>query len=277
MSEEEATSNMIGLNDVQLLQYIESIIKSDSDDTIRKVNENTNIQTKAIAVSIENISRRLFTVEGDIANLDNRLTVLENSNDCEQAEITNSVINEVKERLYREKNVIIFGVSGADHPQQVYNLRSKIFVNASFNIDDVSYHRTGKSSNSRSRPIKLILDSIEHAKWVLHNQKQICPPYKDKPQREDGSKTLYSRSTNGQAGGIAISKEKGIGTSFNALLNGLDFGNSNDFYNLHDDVMDSERTTQPKSQRQQQNSVRGYKRNYTQQQSRMSTSRLSTA
>ncbi|KAJ8672016.1 hypothetical protein QAD02_003275 [Eretmocerus hayati] len=170
-------SEINDLNNSQMLDIIRNIIKKDSNNTISRINENTNAKIDASSISIEKVSRRLFNVENELSELGNRVKILENTQFNEQTEITEAMINEVKERPFRERNVIIFGIPESSNAQALNNLLAQIFADAPLEMNEVQYTRIGKPADNKSRPVKLMLKTVEQARWVLKNQRDICPEY----------------------------------------------------------------------------------------------------
>ncbi|KAJ8665944.1 hypothetical protein QAD02_007606 [Eretmocerus hayati] len=178
-SEEEVdelqTQKVDEFTNTQMLEVIRRMLKKDGTNTIAEINRNTNEKTKVITDSLKSLSSRLMSVEEQITELDNRVTVIENSHWNEQQEISENVVSEVKERIYREKNVIMFGVPEFETPQLLQDLLTTMLANAPFQLNNIQYHRIGKTTGDKCRPLKLKLDSLDDAKWMLINQRKFCP------------------------------------------------------------------------------------------------------
>ncbi|KAJ8684510.1 hypothetical protein QAD02_020302 [Eretmocerus hayati] len=64
-----------------------------------------------------------------------------------------------RERIYREKNVIIFGVQESNDPLYLSQVINSMLARAPFNPQDIQYYRIGKEAVDKPRPVKLILQT----------------------------------------------------------------------------------------------------------------------
>ncbi|KAJ8666099.1 hypothetical protein QAD02_007761 [Eretmocerus hayati] len=105
----------------------------------------------------------------------NRITILENVHQTSNIEIQEQLYYEVQERMRRGENVIILGVPKSTEDDFLENFLSEI-VNGKevpFELKKCRYFRIGKVNKEKSRSVKIIMDTLEHAKWLLVNQKKF--------------------------------------------------------------------------------------------------------
>ncbi|KAJ8670950.1 hypothetical protein QAD02_002209 [Eretmocerus hayati] len=137
-----------------------------------KTNKNVDSKTSEILTKMDDALSRISNLEERMGDALDRITVLENTQQTDKVESQEQLYYEVQERLSREKNIILFGVPESDEAEFVANFLVGFFsgVDPSFKIDNYRYIRFGKKAKDKSRPVKVIFSSSEHAKWCLQNK-----------------------------------------------------------------------------------------------------------
>ncbi|KAJ8666248.1 hypothetical protein QAD02_007910 [Eretmocerus hayati] len=101
--------------------------------------------------------------------------ILENVHSNGTAEMSDEIINEVKEQMVKEKNVIFLGIPENNSSNFFANFLLEILTDAPFDVSQLRSQRLGKLVADSCRPVKLICEYSEDAKWILVIQKGFSP------------------------------------------------------------------------------------------------------
>ncbi|KAJ8682339.1 hypothetical protein QAD02_018131 [Eretmocerus hayati] len=139
-----------------MLKQIKSLINKSAN----AINQNVDEKTSSIASQITDAVLKIASFQADKGTIKQEMT-------------------EIKHRpkkgcTVKKKNIIIFGVDENDetyHPKE--EIMSLLSV-APFSLEEIRVLRLGKAGADKIRPVKVIFNSHEEAKWALINQKSLC-------------------------------------------------------------------------------------------------------
>ncbi|KAJ8685894.1 hypothetical protein QAD02_021687 [Eretmocerus hayati] len=157
-----------------LLTQMRKLMKGELERSTSNIKNNIDMKTEAISSKIDKLSERVDDLEHDIDDLNSRVTVLESAKHNHQIELNDILVDEIKERIYRERNVIIFGIQESEDPLYLTQVLQNMLNRAPFNLQDIQFFRIRNQNGNTSRPVELILQSADHAKWIIRNQRKIC-------------------------------------------------------------------------------------------------------
>lgn len=154
-----------------------STLISKVDGLATMVNKLSDVpnDTKIIKSEIRSIQEKLNTIEPKLVDLDKRLTTLENSESSASHTKVEDVIEELKERDLRMKNIIVFNApeSPYDQPQAAKPHETSILTTIvhcavpDYDVSKIKFFRLGSKSVGKTRPIKLIFPSEGEMRQVL--------------------------------------------------------------------------------------------------------------
>lgn len=145
------------------------------DDTLKPLWKLMQSRFLKIDGGLGNVSSTLNTTVKRVDRIDKRVKALEDS----VLQAPEDVYREVKERMMREKNFIIFNADdGKDAATNDLPSLMKILIDSGlkipFAMDDVKVKRLGKEFvEGKQRPLKVMLRSADHVQWVFANKKKI--------------------------------------------------------------------------------------------------------
>ncbi|KAJ8684732.1 hypothetical protein QAD02_020525 [Eretmocerus hayati] len=154
-----------------LWERVLSLVNQESDE----MNENVDKKTSAISGKLDDALPRIKNLESDMNDAINCITTLENVHRTSNIELQEQLYYGVQERMRREKTVIILGVpeSGEDHFLEDFLSELIDGKEVPFELGKCRYFCIGMVSKEKSRTVKIIMDTLEHAKWLLINQKSL--------------------------------------------------------------------------------------------------------
>ncbi|KAJ8667827.1 hypothetical protein QAD02_009490 [Eretmocerus hayati] len=109
-----------------------------------------------------------------MTEIKHRVSEMETFQTDDKHQLGEQLIAEAKERMHREKNIIIFGVDENDETDDLKEEIIFLLSGAPFSLEEIRVLRLGKADADKIRPVKVIFNSHEEAKWVLINQKSFC-------------------------------------------------------------------------------------------------------
>ncbi|KAJ8666762.1 hypothetical protein QAD02_008424 [Eretmocerus hayati] len=152
----------------ELWSKMKTLINSEAE----KTNKNVDFKTNEISAKIDDALTRITCLEDNMSEALNRITVLENIQHSDKLDVQEQLYHEVHERLMREKNIIILGVPESEEVGFVENYLSDLLndENIPFCAENYRQIRFGKMTAGKSRPVKIIFNSPDYAKWCLRNK-----------------------------------------------------------------------------------------------------------
>lgn len=128
----------------------------------------------------DKIDSSLCTINDDINLSSQRLTKLEDKVEVlEEAILGETIYVEVKERLLKEKNFIIYNYPDSVNASTVdlANIK-KIFTDSGldlpFELSEIKVARLGANyTQGKNRLVKVILKDADHVHWVFHKAKEL--------------------------------------------------------------------------------------------------------
>lgn len=169
------------LSDVwNLLVNLQSTVQS-QDTNFKNINNNLQVlenNFKSMQSTLKNLHTELSQLQLDKSSLESELILLrdkldklEKSTKMIPQSYNNDVFTEVKDRLSREKNILVFNVPEED--DQLLNIGVDLLKDLSLpNIKITRSKRLGTIS-SKNRPILLELDSPFHVHEVLKSKTKL--------------------------------------------------------------------------------------------------------
>ncbi|KAJ8672472.1 hypothetical protein QAD02_003731 [Eretmocerus hayati] len=144
-------------------------------DESEKINRNVDTKTSEISGKIDDALTRINNLEEKVEDAMDRITVLENIQQSDRSEEQEQMYHEVQDRIQREKNVIVFGVPESDEENFLDKFIEDLFAGkgAPFDMNCCRYHRFGKNAEDKTRPVKIVFNLPEYAKWTLLNQSKF--------------------------------------------------------------------------------------------------------
>lgn len=137
------------------------------DHVIRKLDN--------LSVNVSSVNDRLNGMEDRIVKVEEKMDSFEDKFDS----INDNVYSEFKERVNREKNILIFNLDDSVNASNTdFETVKKIFTDSHldlpFDLNNVRTYRLGKKYNkAKKRPLKVIFESADHVDWVFHNKSSI--------------------------------------------------------------------------------------------------------
>ncbi|XP_061728918.1 uncharacterized protein LOC133533861 [Cydia pomonella] len=171
----------------------EKFMTSMREDISQIKNQIGNIQVTTEHLSKENekISSEISSLKQHISNTDDKIKSLQTDINVLKSESSadnpntrpldeEGLIKEIRERAYREKNIIIYGISeladgNIQEKQQhdnneVHNITQLIIENSPV---PQQIFRLGKFNPNKTRPVKVCYDSAQTVKQILRNKNKI--------------------------------------------------------------------------------------------------------
>ncbi|KAJ8665817.1 hypothetical protein QAD02_007479 [Eretmocerus hayati] len=99
---------------------------------------------------------------------------METKTDTITEKLDSGSINEVKDRMVREKNVIMHNVPEGSTNNFLAQFMSSLSSNGPFDFNMLKFERLGKVDPNKPRPVEIIFTSPDHAKLTLVDQKEFC-------------------------------------------------------------------------------------------------------
>lgn len=179
------------------------------------------VELTELKVSTSTTSEKVESLQNEIENLKKRSTESRNN----LSNITENTMIELRERIAREKNLIITGILESKNPDE--NKRQSDDTNAINNIlkdiykecpNPIKIFRLGNHKEGRCRPIKICFDSDEIPKIILRKKKSFklgnTRIFSDKTKQQQTyiqnlNKELEQRVKNGEEN-LKIKYVKGI-------------------------------------------------------------------
>ena len=140
-------------------------------------------------VMLAGIRAELSSMRSDISSLSDRVKILEEKSSVSSAQLpvssTDDVLEELRDREVRSKNIIIFGVPESQEPSTELQKTADVNVVREIvggicpsGIQVLSARRLGKPGKSSCRPLCARLDSAADVRRVLRDKHQYKGPYK---------------------------------------------------------------------------------------------------
>lgn len=217
MSSNESTSSESN-NDATLslldpsLQVLWQLLQPKFDHLTSKV-ESIESKMDNIIISIENNTARIDALEEKVEVIESKLS-------CD------AMYNEIKDRLVREKNFIMYNAPDsidANSTDKVFlqQLLANSNLQIPFDTENFKTVRLGKKyKEGEIRPVKISMDNAEYVHWFYHNKNRIFDDTinikgdSTKAQQEQYKKLkaeLVKRINEGETG-LKIKNIKGIPT-----------------------------------------------------------------
>lgn len=156
-----------------------NIMSQDYTPEFEELDNNSKILFKLLSEKIDRIDFKLDSTVNKfnkkLLDLDERVENLELSTPY----IMEEVICEMKNRKFRENNIIIYNLQDSSNASSTDNasfikLFSNINEDIPFSSDNISVARLGnKFQNNVSRPLKVKLPSLECVHWIFKHRKVI--------------------------------------------------------------------------------------------------------
>lgn len=134
--------------------------------------------------------RQIEELRSEVRELKDEVNILKNEKNTleeklierENAEMKTNmeeIINEMEDRKMRSNNIMILNINESnavnrnDRMEEEKRTVRKILAHASITINDFKVIRTGKYDGSKTRPVKVVLESNEAVVNILKNRKKI--------------------------------------------------------------------------------------------------------
>ncbi|KAF5287530.1 hypothetical protein FQA39_LY04158 [Lamprigera yunnana] len=134
------------------------------DNKIDSSNKMLIEQSKKIEYNekiVENAVERIDSIEADVRELINK--------ECND-EI---VLNEIKERMQRERNIIFFNIKENASEEEDTKTINNLLSNTHIDLSGLQVLRLGKHNPSIIRPLRVRFNSLDDVLWILRNSKKI--------------------------------------------------------------------------------------------------------
>lgn len=161
-------------NQIENITQMRNEIRQDIQD-LKSTTEKLTIEYKTLQESVEIIAtehkvtqNKLITIEDEINKLKDKY-LTQDTSFLKQQEI----YQEIQDRLYREKNIIMVGLKEQNNNdnnydfKEVHNILSNIYQECPMPL---KITRLGKYNGTKPRPLKIVFDSSEIAKCLLKNK-----------------------------------------------------------------------------------------------------------
>ena len=153
-----------------LLKAIQESIKTEISKLSNKIQkidknlENNNQNLNKIVVRLNHIDNKVSDITQRIINLETK-----------KMDITHEVYTEVKERLSKESNIIVYNYQDSLNANKNDIIEAKeLLKNAPFSTVRISVSRLGRTFiENKCRPLRLKLGSPEHVSWVFNNKNNL--------------------------------------------------------------------------------------------------------
>ncbi|KAJ8677932.1 hypothetical protein QAD02_013719 [Eretmocerus hayati] len=174
--EENSSSDPEDMTISESYTLMKQLMKGQNKKLAEQIKHGNDELKDQLMEKMETISKSITVIEEDLEDLQNRVHVLENAHNTGAEEMNEHALYEVESRLIKRNNVIIYNITENDDPDHLGNYLSNMFEGAPFDLASVKFLRLGKAEKDKDkvRPVKLIFNNFEDAKWVLMNQKDFC-------------------------------------------------------------------------------------------------------
>lgn len=162
--------------------------------------------SKKLDMKFDNLSSQFVELNERLDTLEERVGLVEEDLNTQNE----FIMNEVSDRISREKNIIIFKAEDSrDAARKDKELINKIFssctIDVPFDFNNLKLQRLGKSFvQGKTRPLKVCFHSADDVNWIFRNKKKLG----------DGNMSIQADQTKSQ-----INYFKQIRGELNARLN----------------------------------------------------------
>ncbi|KAE9521814.1 hypothetical protein AGLY_017785 [Aphis glycines] len=154
-------------------------LKSSQNKIINSVNEQGKI-LKNFNKKFEDILEQINKLSTENSELKNRITFLEEnfktSNKGNEIYFEQNIINELFDRQYRAKNIIVYNlpeaVSDSNNINSDENQIKLIINELKLNYKSMKLHRLGRPTN-KDRPLKATFSEVNHTFDILRSQSNL--------------------------------------------------------------------------------------------------------
>ena len=163
----------------------DSETRLDSDEeaiSISKLDVNSQALWKLISNQFSNVNMKLDNVNGRIVRINKRIDSLDKRvKDLEEVttNIEHSVLHEIRERQYKDKNLIIFNCpDSTDAHRTDITTVNKVFTDFSeelpFDLTKIIIKRLAKTfTNGKTRSVLIRFANVDDVQWVFKNKKPL--------------------------------------------------------------------------------------------------------
>lgn len=148
---------------------------------LKSTTESLALDYKKLHESVENISAENKRTQNKITLIENELHMLQNEKEKEEKSLQHQtkqqeILNEIKDRIQREKNVIMVGLQEKDENclgnqndelEEVYKILKNILQDCTMPLKLV---RLGKYNTERTRALKITFDCADIVRCLLKNR-----------------------------------------------------------------------------------------------------------
>ena len=167
---EEVDSSSVDPSLKPLLTAIQQSLKSEISQLSSKISR-IDINLKGFNENMNGLNMRIESIDTKVIDVVQRVKSIEEH----KMNITQEVFIEVKERLLKECNFIVykFQDSSTAHKTDLDKIKN-ILKDAPFSPDVISVTRLGrKFSKKNCRPLRVKLDSAESISWVFYKRSEL--------------------------------------------------------------------------------------------------------
>ncbi|CAH1996189.1 unnamed protein product [Acanthoscelides obtectus] len=129
---------------------------------------------------LDKVDASLSAIKSDIQSSSNKLTELEKNVDTLEEIVTGeSLYDEVKDRMNREKNFIIYNFDGSVNAAATDSVKIKKLLEDTmlvipFNFDDLKVFRLGRDFvEGKNRLVKVVMKSSDNVHWIYRHSSEI--------------------------------------------------------------------------------------------------------
>ncbi|KAF5285360.1 hypothetical protein FQA39_LY04459 [Lamprigera yunnana] len=152
--------NKIDSSNKMLIEQVNKHV-SDGIDSIKTVIAKIEQKIEYNEKIVENAVERIDSIEADVRELINK--------ECND-EI---VLNEIKERMQRERNIIFFNIKENASEEEDTKTINNLLSNTHIELSGLQVLRLGKHNPSIIRPLRVRFNSLDDVLWILRNSKKI--------------------------------------------------------------------------------------------------------
>lgn len=116
---------------------------------------------------VSNLSDQVQNLQSSHKLLENRINNLESVGNNILTSINDSTIKEIGNRLQRQFNIILYGITEESTPNNNFKELQKYFRSLNKNLNNLHFSRLGEIKNDRCRPIRISLNNKPQQSIIL--------------------------------------------------------------------------------------------------------------